>query len=133
MGWIAEFLSAAVLTGFIFGVAINVVSGELFKLTGTEKSGSNTWQKLWDWAASLPDANRTTVVLGIAALVVLFGLKFLVPKVPAELVAVVLGIAVTVIFGLGDRGGGADRGRPPAGCRRRRFPISNSCSTTGKR
>ena len=104
MGWIAEFLSAAVLTGFIFGVAINVVSGELFKLTGTEKSGSNTWQKLWDWAASLPDANRTTVVLGVAALVVLFGLKFLVPKVPAELVAVVLGIALTVIFGLGDRG-----------------------------
>ena len=104
MGWIAEFLSAAVLTGFIFGVAINVVSGELFKLTGTEKSGSNTWQKLWDWAASLPDANRTTVVLGVAALVALFGLKFLVPKVPAELVAVVLGIAVTVVFGLGDRG-----------------------------
>ncbi len=104
MGWIAEFLSAAVLTGFIFGVAINVVSGELFKLTGTEKSGSNTWQKLWDWAASLADANRTTVVLGLVALVVLFGLKFLVPKVPAELVAVVLGIAATVIFGLGDRG-----------------------------
>ena len=104
MGWIAEFLSAAVLTGFIFGVAINVVSGELFKITGTEKSGSNTWQKLWDWGASLPDANRTTVVLGVAALVLLFGLKFAAPKVPAELVAVVVGIAVTVLWGLGDRG-----------------------------
>ena len=104
MGWIAEFLSAAVLTGFIFGVAINVVSGELFKLTGTEKSGSNTWQKLWDWVASLPDANRTTVVLGVAALVLLFGIKFRAPKVPAELVAVVLGIVATVVFGLGDRG-----------------------------
>ena len=104
MGWIAEFLSAAVLTGFIFGVAINVVSGELFKITGTEKSGSNTWQKLWEWATSLSDANRTTVVVGVVALVVLFGLKFLVPKVPAELVAVVLGILATVVFGLGDRG-----------------------------
>ncbi len=104
MGWIAEFLSAAVLTGFIFGVAINVVSGELFKITGTEKSGSNTWQKLWDWAASLPDANGTTVVLGVAALVLLFGLKFAAPKVPAELVAVVVAIAVTVLWGLGDRG-----------------------------
>ncbi len=104
MGWIAEFLSAAVLTGFIFGVAINVVSGELFKITGTEKSGSNTWQKLWDWIASLPDANRTTVVLGVAALVLLFGLKFAAPKIPAELVAVVVGIAVTVLWDLGDRG-----------------------------
>ena len=104
MGWIAEFLSAAVLTGFIFGVAINVVSGELFKLTGTEKTGSNTWQKLWDWVASLSDANGTTVIVGLAALVLLFGLKFLTPKVPAELVAVVLGIVVTVVWNLGDRG-----------------------------
>ena len=31
MGWISSFLSAAVLTGFTFGVAINVASGELFK------------------------------------------------------------------------------------------------------
>ena len=104
MGWIAEFLSAAVLTGFIFGVAINVVSGELFKVTGTEKSGSNTWAKLWNWAAGLPDANGATVAVGVAALLVLFGVKFLAPKVPAELVAVVLGIVATVVFGLGDHG-----------------------------
>lgn len=104
MGWIAEFLSAAVLTGFIFGVAINVVAGELFKLTGTEKAGSNTWQKLGGWVASLPDLSTTTVVVGVAALVVLFGLKLLAPRVPAELVAVVLGIAATVVFDLGDRG-----------------------------
>ncbi len=104
MGWIAEFLSAAVLTGFIFGVAINVVSGELFKVTGTEKSGSNTWQKLWNWAASIPDANRTTVVVGVVALIVLFVLKFVAPKVPAELVAVVLGIVATAAFALGDHG-----------------------------
>ena len=104
MGWIVEFLSAAVLTGFIFGVAINVVSGELFKLTGTEKAGSNTWQKLWEWGASLTDANSTTVVLGAAALVLLFGLERLAPRVPAELVAVVVGIAATIIWDLGGRG-----------------------------
>ena len=46
MGWIADFLSASVLTGFTFGVAINVVSGQLFSITGTESSGSNAWQKL---------------------------------------------------------------------------------------
>ena len=66
-------------TAVKIGVAINVVSGELFKITGTEKSGSNTWQKLWEWVTSLSDANRTTVVVGVVALVVLFGLKFLAP------------------------------------------------------
>ena len=104
MGWISQFLSASVLTGFVFGVAINVVSGELFKITGTESSGSNTWEKLWNWFGSLPDASGTTVLIGVAALVLLFGIQFLVPRVPAALVAVVLGIVATVVFSLGDHG-----------------------------
>ena len=44
------------------------------------------------------------MVVGVAGLAVLFGLKILAPRVPAELVAVVLGIAATVVFDLGDRG-----------------------------
>ena len=50
MGWISQFLSKAVITGFLFGAAIEVVIGELRKLTGTEASGSNAWQKLLSWA-----------------------------------------------------------------------------------
>ena len=56
MGWISDFLAASVLTGFTFGVAINVAAGELFKITGTESGGSNTWGKLWTWVTELPDA-----------------------------------------------------------------------------
>ena len=40
MGWIAQFLSRAVVTGFLFGAAIDVVIGELPKLTGTKATGS---------------------------------------------------------------------------------------------
>ena len=40
MGWISRFLSKAVITGFLFGAAIEVVVGELPKTTGTEASGS---------------------------------------------------------------------------------------------
>ena len=39
MGWIAQFLSRAVVTGFLFGAAIDVVIGELPKLTGTDVTG----------------------------------------------------------------------------------------------
>ena len=106
MGWVADFLSAAVLTGFMFGVAINVVAGELFRLTGTKKSGSNTWQKLGSWVTGLGDANRATVVVGVVALLVLFGIKLLAPKVPAELIVVALGIVATIVFDLGARGVG---------------------------
>ena len=104
MGWISEFLSASVLTGFTFGVAINVAAGELFKITGTEKAGSNTWQKLWNWITELPETSMPTLVVGVSALVLVFAIKIFAPKVPGALVAVVLGIAATVIFNLGDLG-----------------------------
>ena len=104
MGWISEFLSASVLTGFTFGVAINVAAGELFKITGTEKAGDNTWQKLWTWITELPETSIPTLVVGVLALVLVFGIKFFAPKVPGALVAVVLGIAATAIFNLGDLG-----------------------------
>src|SRR5436190_540310 len=44
MGWIAQFLSRAVVTGFLFGAALDVVIGELPKLTGTDATGSNSVQ-----------------------------------------------------------------------------------------
>ena len=104
MGWISEFLSASVLTGFTFGVAINVAAGELFKITGTEKAGDNTWQKLWTWITELPETSMPTLVVGVSALVLVFAIKFFAPKVPGALVAVILGIAATVVFNLGDLG-----------------------------
>jgi len=116
MGWISEFLSASVLTGFTFGVAINVAAGELFKITGTEKAGSNTWGKLWTWITSLPETSMPTLVVGILALLLVFGIKFFAPKVPGALVAVVLGIGATALLGLGDLGvaliGEVPRGLP---------------------
>jgi len=104
MGWISEFLSSSVLTGFTFGVALNVAAGELFKISGTESAGSNTWGKLWAWLTSLPETSVPTLIVGILALILVFGIKFLAPKVPGALVAVILGIAATALFGLGDAG-----------------------------
>ncbi|MFN2194511.1 MAG: SulP family inorganic anion transporter, partial [Anaerolineales bacterium] len=57
MGWVSEFLSSSVLTGFTFGVALSVAAGELFKITGTEPAGTNTWTKLWAWITSLPETS----------------------------------------------------------------------------
>ena len=104
MGWISDFLAASVLTGFTFGVAINVAAGELFKITGTESGGSNSWQKLWTWITSLSDANGPTVVVGVVALILVFGIGIVAPKVPGALLAVILGIAATRLLHLGDRG-----------------------------
>ena len=104
MGWISDFLAASVLTGFTFGVAFNVAAGELFKITGTESGGSNTWGKLWTWVTELPDADGTTVIVGVAALVLVFGLAIYAPRLPGALIAVILGVVATLLLDLGERG-----------------------------
>jgi high affinity sulfate transporter 1 len=116
MGWIAQFLSRAVVTGFLFGAAIDVVIGELPKLTGTEVTGSNPLQELWSWLGTLGDAQLATVLVGAAALAVVFGLRVIEPRVPGALVLVVGGLVASWLFDLDARGvalvGEVPRGLP---------------------
>lgn len=104
MGWIAQFLSRAVVTGFLFGAAIDVVIGELPKLTGTEVTGSNPIQELRSWFGTLGEAHLTTVVVGVIALAVVFVLKAIAPTVPGALVLVVGGLLAAAVFDLGAKG-----------------------------
>ncbi len=116
MGWVSRFLSKPVITGFLFGAAIEVVVGELPKLTGTDASGKNSWRKFADWLGSLDELHNTTLVVGVLALLTILVLRFVAPKVPGALVLVVGGLVVSVWFDLADRGvatvGDVPRGMP---------------------
>ncbi|MGI9666940.1 MAG: SulP family inorganic anion transporter [Acidimicrobiia bacterium] len=116
MGWISQFLSKPVITGFLFGAAIQVVIGELPKITGTEIDGDNSWEKLWSWIQSLPDTDSATLVVGVASLAIVFGLKYIAPKIPGALVLVVVGLIGSVALDLESRGvaliGDVPRGLP---------------------
>jgi high affinity sulfate transporter 1 len=116
MGWIAQFLSRAVVTGFLFGAAIDVVIGELPKLTGTDVTGSNPIQELRSWLGTLGEAHTATVVVGGIALVVVFGHRSIAPRVPGALVLVVGGLLSAWWFDLGAKGvslvGDVPRGLP---------------------
>ena len=116
MGWIAQFLSRAVVTGFLFGAAIDVVIGELPKLTGTDADGSTSFEELRSWFGTLADTQRPTLVVGLVALLVVFGLRARYPRVPGALVLVVGGLTASWVFDLGARGvalvGDVPRGLP---------------------
>ena len=64
LGWLASFLSLAVVTGFLAGAAIDVVIGELPKLTGTSTDGVNAWQELASWVRGLGDLSLATLLVG---------------------------------------------------------------------
>ena len=74
MGWISLLLSKAVITGFLFGAAIEVVVGELPKLTGTSADGTNSWRKLADWFGGLGEIDGATLLVGAVSLVVIIGI-----------------------------------------------------------
>jgi high affinity sulfate transporter 1 len=117
LGWISEFLSRAVITGFLFGAAIDVTVGELEKLTGTEADGDNVWQEFGSWIQGLDDGvSGTTLLVGTISLVTLFGLRAVAPRIPGTLVVVVGGILASVVLELGDHGvalvGEVPRGLP---------------------
>jgi high affinity sulfate transporter 1 len=104
MGWISDFLSKAVITGFLFGAAIEVVVGELPKLTGTSIDGANAWRKFGNWIDGLGDLHGATLVVGLVSLAVIVGIRFSPIKVPGALVLVVGGLIASVALDFEERG-----------------------------
>src|SRR3954463_11681088 len=123
LGRMAQFLSRAVVTGFLAGAAIDVTIGELPKLTGTNADGDNSWQELGSWIGSLGAVHWTTGLGGVLSLALILGLRFAAPSVPGALVLVVSGLVASGLFDLGSHGvalvGDVPRGLPapdlPAG------------------
>jgi sulfate permease, SulP family len=104
LGWMAQFLSKAVITGFLAGAAIDVVIGELPKLTGTDADGDNAWREFGSWVGSLGDTHGTTLLVGVASLALILGLRLAAPAVPGALVLVVGGLVASALFNLSDHG-----------------------------
>jgi sulfate permease, SulP family len=104
LGFITEFLSRPVMTGFVFGLAIFVAVGQLPKLFGIDKEGDNTIRQLGHLIASLGETSVTTLVVGLCALALLFALERFAPRIPGGLVVLVLGISLSAVLNLSDHG-----------------------------
>ncbi|MET1231420.1 MAG: sulfate permease [Candidatus Limnocylindrales bacterium] len=116
MGWISQFLSRAVITGFLCGAAVDVIVGELPKLTGTTGGGDNVWREFGSWVRTIPDAETATLIVGLTSLASLLVLKRVAPAVPGALVIVVGGLVASAALDLGAMGvalvGEVPRGLP---------------------
>jgi sulfate permease, SulP family len=105
LGFITQFLSKPVMDGFIVGLAIFVVVGQLNKLFGVEKPDGNTVEKLLGIIGELPQANLTTVLVGALAIAALTLLPRLSPRIPAGLVVLFGAIGLSSVLGLAGQGG----------------------------
>jgi SulP family sulfate permease len=104
LGFISEFLAKPVVTGFIIGVAVTVIVGQLPKLLGVPGSSGSVFDQLRSFVAHLPETDPLTLAMGLGALLLIFGLRAVDRRIPGTLVAMILGIGAVVVFGLAEQG-----------------------------
>jgi sulfate permease, SulP family len=119
VAWLAEFLSKPIVTGFVFGLTLTIVIGELPTLLGIPKPPGNLIGVLLRTIRNVDEANVATAVVGGLALLIIFGGRRLAPHVPWGLVVLVAGVAASRLLDLEAEGvaviGNVPAGLPPLG------------------
>ena len=119
LGFIADLLSKPTMIGYMNGLALTILIGQLPKLFGFSIDADNLIEEIRGFVKGLAhgDAVPAAAVVGIGGIVVILVLQRWLPKVPAVLAMVVLSIAATVVFNLADHGvklvGTLPKGFPP--------------------
>ena len=100
LGFIANFISAPVLTGFKAGIALVIVSKQIPNLLGIHIAKGSFLHNLAAIWTELPKTSITTLAVGALTVGLVAALKSLWPRLPAALIAVVAGIAAVHLFAL---------------------------------
>jgi SulP family sulfate permease len=104
LGFISDFLSKSVITGFVFGLALVIAIGQLPKLLGLPSGQGDFFEQCYQLITNLPQVKPATLLVGASALGVIFLVKRFFPRLPSGLVALVLGILAVSIFNLDQYG-----------------------------
>jgi SulP family sulfate permease len=104
LGFIANFISEPVLIGFKAGIAVVIVLDQLPKLLGIHFAKGTFVQNLLAILRGIPETSVPTLAVGIVMMALLFGLEHFLPRAPAPLIAVAVGIFGMSIFGLQSHG-----------------------------
>ncbi len=119
LGFIADLISKPTMIGYMNGLALTILVGQLPKLFGFKVDAEGLISEFTAFVRGLAhgEAVAAAAAVGIAGIFLILVLQRWLPKVPAVLIMVVLAIAATTVFGLADRGvslvGVLPKGFPP--------------------
>jgi len=119
LGFIADLISKPTMIGYMNGLALTIMVGQLPKLFGFKVEADGLIPELTGFIRGLAhgEAVGAAAAVGIAGIVLILVLQRWLPKVPAVLIMVVLAIAATSVFSLADHGvslvGVLPKGFPP--------------------
>src|SRR5512136_144801 len=100
LGFVANFISEPVLIGFKAGIGLVIVVDQVPKLLGIHFPKGSFVHNLLAIVQAIPDTSAVTLAVGAITVAILVVTERLFPRLPAALIAVALGIAGMVVFGL---------------------------------
>ena len=119
LGFVADLLSKPTIIGYMNGLALTILVGQLPKLFGFSVSGDNFIEELKGFLKGIVHGETVGAALAVGAmsLVIIVACQRWLPRVPGVLVAVIIAILAANVFNLSDHGvslvGTLPRGFPP--------------------
>jgi len=104
LGFVANFISDPVLTGFKAGIGMVIVLDQLPKLLGIKIHKEGFFLDVVAVAEKVPSASGVTVAVALATFAAIAAMEKWAPRAPAPLVAIAGGIGASVMLGLPSRG-----------------------------
>ena len=98
LGFLADLLSRPVLVGYLTGIALIMISGQLEKITGVPVDGDTFAAELLSFAAGIDRVHLPTLLLAAAVLAFLLAGAALFPRAPIPLLAVLLAAGATALL-----------------------------------
>jgi high affinity sulfate transporter 1 len=126
LGALADFLSKPILVGFLNGVALSILLGQLGKIFGFAMESGGIVPRLLEFLRKLNQTHWPTLAVGVGTFLVLLLTPHILRKIPAPLMAMILAAIVVRAFGLEGQGvrivGDVPAGLPPV--RIPHFPLA---------
>ncbi len=104
LGFVADLLSRPVLVGYMAGVALIMIAGQLARVTGVAVTGEGFFTQVASFARGLGGIQPGTIMLSAAVLAFLFLMRARWPHAPSPLLAILLATTAVVVFGLSQHG-----------------------------
>ena len=104
LGFLADYLSQPVLVGYLTGVALIVLVNQTGKLVGTSASGETLVQMVTSLWTARGAADWPSAAVGAVTVAMILTARWISPKIPGALLAVVVLTAVSALLDLQDPG-----------------------------
>lgn len=104
LGALADFIAQPVMTGFLFGLGLTIMVGQLPAFFGVPAGDGDFFERAWDLLRDLGETSGPTLAVGALCVAGLVLAKRLAPSVPGSLLVLVLAIAASALLDLGQHG-----------------------------